>query len=784
MNLILHTPNFLWRKGSVSSIFFICIFFFSGHFTIRGQEKYDDFVQKYNLKDQCFFPKEDVPLSYVNNLKRDGREVNQLMLDLNSVTTGVNHDIQFMPTTSTVISTSNMPELYTHDGFFKNIEIRFTGVLDAGELAVITRGSGYDVYYFNETFVLREYNIGTTRIKVKQTGTSFLIEEVNGELLSNDVFLTFMSMFLYGNLTQEYTNGIRVMNVTIEDSIGNTISADSLLRIFTDEPLAVDDENTINADAINAITGNIIQNDDGIGLIVSEVAVYQEKVGESYQTLYGTLIVDSDGKYIYAIDPDNNIVKGLREGEFIEDIISYTISDAIGITDYGMLTIFIQGVNEAPIAVDNVKTITVGTNATVTGNVLLDDDGLGQDFADLPLSYLRWENEFTNGQAVGGTSKDIDEVNVSFTTLDPSGIGVLGQNQVVNGTGTNGGHTGYLLYYINGDDIYGEDTQLIIDFDTPVSNVGFTIVDIDYSQGTRWQDQMTIEGTQNTTSVPFEYTTTGGVMTIDDHIFYGVGDAIPSDATGNVNVIFKEPITQLKLSYNYGANVTAENPASQIAGISDIYWQTNNKMRVVKVNDEIDLVGQMITTTYGMLTIYADGNYTYSVDENNLIIANLPLGTTLIDRVSYTLTDGMDNSVNIATAFLHINIEGTMVADEEEDETEIEEEDENEIVEQEDLIIYSGITPDGDGMNDEFRIIGLDKYPNNRLRIYSRWKALVFDTTGYEQTNTGYFKGTANRKVTTLKTEELPVGTYFYMLEYEKESGNQKTKTGFLYVNR
>ncbi|WP_378185501.1 gliding motility-associated C-terminal domain-containing protein [Aquimarina sp. W85] len=100
------------------------------------------------------------------------------------------------------------------------------------------------------------------------------------------------------------------------------------------------------------------------------------------------------------------------------------------------------------------------------------------------------------------------------------------------------------------------------------------------------------------------------------------------------------------------------------------------------------------------------------------------------------------------------------------------------------LIIYKGISPNGDGKNDEFRIVGLDNFPNNNLKIFNRWGVIVFEQNNYEQPNSELFKGASSGRSTISKRRNLPVGTYYYVLEYSNNNGTRKSKTGYLYINR
>lgn len=98
-----------------------------------------------------------------------------------------------------------------------------------------------------------------------------------------------------------------------------------------------------------------------------------------------------------------------------------------------------------------------------------------------------------------------------------------------------------------------------------------------------------------------------------------------------------------------------------------------------------------------------------------------------------------------------------------------------------DLFIYTGVTPNGDGVNDYFRIDGLGKYPNNEISIFNRWGVLVYKRKNYHrvQNNNEGFSGKSEGRVTILKKESLPTGTYYYVL---KLNANQK-RAGYLYIN-
>ncbi len=71
--------------------------------------------------------------------------------------------------------------------------------------------------------------------------------------------------------------------------------------------------------------------------------------------------------------------------------------------------------------------------------------------------------------------------------------------------------------------------------------------------------------------------------------------------------------------------------------------------------------------------------------------------------------------------------------------------------------IYSGVTPNNDGVNETWQIDDIDKYPNNEVTIYNRWGYEVFKTKSYNNgINSWPPKDALNN---------LPSSTYFYIIE-------------------
>lgn len=96
--------------------------------------------------------------------------------------------------------------------------------------------------------------------------------------------------------------------------------------------------------------------------------------------------------------------------------------------------------------------------------------------------------------------------------------------------------------------------------------------------------------------------------------------------------------------------------------------------------------------------------------------------------------------------------------------------------------IYNALTPNGDGKNDVFYLEGIECYPNNKVEIFNRYGAKVFETSSYDNV-TNVFKGASDSSL-NVSSGMLPQGTYFYVISYDNILDNLKNvqKTGYLYI--
>ncbi|HTF02431.1 MAG TPA: gliding motility-associated C-terminal domain-containing protein, partial [Bacteroidia bacterium] len=89
------------------------------------------------------------------------------------------------------------------------------------------------------------------------------------------------------------------------------------------------------------------------------------------------------------------------------------------------------------------------------------------------------------------------------------------------------------------------------------------------------------------------------------------------------------------------------------------------------------------------------------------------------------------------------------------------------------FLVYNGITPNGDGLNDTWVIDGADQMPGLTVTIYNRWGGVVWKKENYDNT-TVVWTGEDEQG------NDLPSGTYYYTIE---QTG-RVSENGWVELNR
>ncbi len=91
--------------------------------------------------------------------------------------------------------------------------------------------------------------------------------------------------------------------------------------------------------------------------------------------------------------------------------------------------------------------------------------------------------------------------------------------------------------------------------------------------------------------------------------------------------------------------------------------------------------------------------------------------------------------------------------------------------------ISNALSPNNDGINDAFRIDGLDCYDGNHLTVFDRFGNIIFETENYKNDWRGLNRANNSSDI-------IENGTYFYILTVTKDNQNKHPFSGFIEVVR
>ncbi|MCL4283143.1 MAG: gliding motility-associated C-terminal domain-containing protein [Flavobacteriales bacterium] len=91
------------------------------------------------------------------------------------------------------------------------------------------------------------------------------------------------------------------------------------------------------------------------------------------------------------------------------------------------------------------------------------------------------------------------------------------------------------------------------------------------------------------------------------------------------------------------------------------------------------------------------------------------------------------------------------------------------------LVVPDAFSPNGDGVNDNYVVQGLEYYPGNKFQVFNRWGSKVYERNPYRNDWDGKGEGKPNMGT------DLPESTYYFILD----PGNGKEViTGYIYLRR
>jgi VCBS repeat-containing protein len=155
---------------------------------------------------------------------------------------------------------------------------------------------------------------------------------------------------------------------TVTDAEGATSTSTLTIRVFgvNEAPVLTADLATIEEDAAQPVTGNVLANDTDAdaGAVLTVVDT------GSRQGRYGVFELDADGTYRYTLGSGP---QSLAVGETATETFAYSVLDDLGQLVSSSVTIVIEGTNDGPVAHADAASIAGDAAAPVLGNVLAND---------------------------------------------------------------------------------------------------------------------------------------------------------------------------------------------------------------------------------------------------------------------------------------------------------------------------------------------------------------------------------------------------------------------------
>ena len=400
-------------------------------------------------------------------------------------------------------------------------------------------------------------------------------------------------------------------------------------------------------------------------------------------TQYGTFFLSTNGNYAFdaglqkvvnsggtTYDADPNLTRNtatqfnttnmLDQGDEAEVKISYTV-EANGQQATGVITITINGINDTPVANDDVNSVneggTIDRASVQNSNLRVVDNDVDADADD-----NSGENDFKVTGFASGLEDLKDETLNTFTTIP------------ANGSETIDGNYGTLTMHSDGSYSYSAEMNAAIDSTTAPLKDTFRYRIEDPQGGKNYNAQgsststdpdlnsigeliITINGVDDVNDAPVTTADTGQVY--ENFTLTVANDAVANDgySTSPFDGDF-EIAADGDNNSDHGdhtGDVLSNDIDTDTLTITEIRLATPESNFEATTFDSVTDVtyshvsATSITGEYGTLTIGSDGSYEYAATGGTKNIDELDLGDTVKDYFQYKVNDGTNNSLGMIT---------------------------------------------------------------------------------------------------------------------------------------
>ncbi|MHC2714471.1 VCBS repeat-containing protein [Bradyrhizobium diazoefficiens] len=317
--------------------------------------------------------------------------------------------------------------------------------------------TGQDVLGFtNQNGITGSFNAATGTLTL--TGSSSVAN-----------YQTALDSVTYLNTSDNPSGLARTVTIITNDGTANSVAVTDTINVtpVNDAPVGVNDTGsateaggTGNGTAGSNATGNVLTNDTDVdntnaSLVVSAIRTGAVEgsgtagtLGSSLVGAHGTLTLNANGSYTYVVNDSDSAVQALNSGQTITDSFNYAVKDPGNLTDTAVLTVTINGANDAPVnTVPGTQEVVQNTNVTFNGAKLISisdvDVGAGTETVTLSVAH--------------GTLTLSGTTGLSFTTGD----GTTDATMTFSGTAANINNALNGLLYNPTDTFVGADTLTI-----------------------------------------------------------------------------------------------------------------------------------------------------------------------------------------------------------------------------------------------------------------------------------------------------------------------------------
>ncbi|WP_417465733.1 VCBS domain-containing protein [Kordiimonas sp.] len=504
---------------------------------------------------------------------------------------------------------------------------------------------------------------GTVSLSAEQTATSEV--SVGGVVIgtieagstggeSEDLVITFNSnatpalvqtligAIQYDNASDDApTDGNRVIRVTVTDSDTNPASDSADITVNVDP---VNDTATFDGD----LTGTMNEDTDTLSgdLDVTDPDTNEAHVGDdpfngmSVVGTYGNLDIDESGAWTYDLDEDNAAVQALADGDTLGDTL--TINSVDGTEQDIVITI--TGVNDAA-TFDGDLTGTLNEDTDfISGTANVDDVDTDEDV-------------FTAG-VINGTYGDLTiavngdwtyNLDEDSTTVQGLGTGdTLGDTLTVTSADGTEQDIVITITGVNDAPVFGDDLTGTLNEDTDTVGGSLSIEDDDADEDHIGDpiNGMSVEGTYGNLDIDADGTWTYD-LDEDDATVQGLG---AGDTLGDTLTVTSGDGTEQDIAIT----ITGVNDVATIGGAlsvsvdEDATYSIGDTATVTDVDTGEDVFNaEVINGTYGNLTIAANGEWSYDLNENDTTVQGLGAGDTLGDTLTVSSADGTTEDIVI-----------------------------------------------------------------------------------------------------------------------------------------